>query len=234
LEVSSSFAGRYNAAMLCPYRHDDRLAGRLVRAWELATVLLTVLAAIAALRWSGVAASWWVVPAILVVAGIAPFAISGQAPPAIVRVRRISRDLRLLVCTCLALLPVTYVAVWVVRKAGLPSPLYVAMPSNLPAWIAYQFLYVAVGEEVFFRGYVLCRLHQLFARRHGLGSRAAILVSAALFALAHVVVWQGQVAAALTFLPGLVLGWLYVRTGTLLAPILFHGIANLFWLFATR
>ncbi len=37
---------------------------------------------------------------------------------------------------------------------------------------------------------------------------------------------QGRPTAALTFLPGLLLGWLFLRTGSLLSPILFHGLAN--------
>jgi membrane protease YdiL (CAAX protease family) len=53
----------------------------------------------------------------------------------------------------------------------------------------------------------------------------AIFVSAGCFALAHVVV-QGQITAALTFVPGVILAWLFLRTGSLLAPILFHGVAN--------
>jgi len=30
----------------------------------------------------------------------------------------------------------------------------------------------------------------------------------------------------MTFLPGRVLGWLFIRTKSLLAPVLFHGLAN--------
>ncbi|MBW7992570.1 MAG: CPBP family intramembrane metalloprotease [Planctomycetes bacterium] len=37
---------------------------------------------------------------------------------------------------------------------------------------------------------------------------------------------QGRIILLLTFLPGLVLGWLFIRTKSLLAPILFHGLAN--------
>jgi membrane protease YdiL (CAAX protease family) len=37
-----------------------------------------------------------------------------------------------------------------------------------------------------------------------------------------------------TFLPGLVLAWLFIRTRALLAPILFHGLANVsYGLFAS-
>ena len=54
----------------------------------------------------------------------------------------------------------------------------------------------------------------------------AIVVSATCFALAHVIV-QGRMVCLLTFFPGLLLAWLFVRTRTLLAPILFHGLANI-------
>jgi membrane protease YdiL (CAAX protease family) len=30
----------------------------------------------------------------------------------------------------------------------------------------------------------------------------------------------------ITFLPGLIFGWLLVKTKSLLAPVLFHGLAN--------
>jgi membrane protease YdiL (CAAX protease family) len=48
---------------------------------------------------------------------------------------------------------------------------------------------------------------------------------AACFAVAHIIV-QGRIILVLTFLPGLVLGWLFVRTKLLLAPILFHSIGQ--------
>ncbi|MCH8119844.1 MAG: CPBP family intramembrane metalloprotease [Planctomycetes bacterium] len=53
----------------------------------------------------------------------------------------------------------------------------------------------------------------------------SIVLSAACFAVAHIIVW-GQIISVLTFLPGLICGWLFIRTRSLLAPILFHGLAN--------
>jgi hypothetical protein len=55
-----------------------------------------------------------------------------------------------------------------------------------------------------------------------------VLISAILFALAHWFV-VGSPIAVLTFFPGLALGWLFLRTRSLLAPILFHGLANTFY-----
>jgi len=56
------------------------------------------------------------------------------------------------------------------------------------------------------------------------------MLSAAFFAIAHAMVY-GQLISVLTFLPGLILGWLFVQTRSLLAPILFHGLANTWYLF---
>ncbi len=93
----------------------------------------------------------------------------------------------------------------------------------------YEFMYVAVAEEVFFRGYVQDNILRATSPTLGelprLQRWMSIVISAGCFAIAHVVV-EGQIISALTFLPGLVLAWLFVKTNTLLAPILFHGLAN--------
>ena len=52
-----------------------------------------------------------------------------------------------------------------------------------------------------------------------------IVQSAAYFAVAHIIV-LGQIISVLTFLPGLICGWLFIRTRSLLMPILSHGSAN--------
>ena len=96
--------------------------------------------------------------------------------------------------------------------------------------LLYQFLYVAVAEEVFFRGYVQTNVMGLlrYMRRGpaAMQPSIAIVISAGCFAIAHLVV-QGQLISLLTFFPGLLLAWLFVRTRSLLAPILLHGLANI-------
>jgi membrane protease YdiL (CAAX protease family) len=92
--------------------------------------------------------------------------------------------------------------------------------------VLLQLALVAIPEELFFRGYAQERL-QLWAFRHGLPSHpVAIFSSAMLFALAHVVVLPGWWRAAV-FFPGCVMSWLRVRSQGLLAPTLFHWLANL-------
>ena len=77
-------------------------------------------------------------------------------------------------------------------------------------------LLAPVSEEILFRGFV----YQA-GERIG-GGRAALLLSAALFAAAH-----GTPMKALAALPaGLVLGCARLREGRLAAPILLHILAN--------
>ena len=74
----------------------------------------------------------------------------------------------------------------------------------------------AICEELLLRGIVLPALLP------ALGSAAAVVASAALFALIH---WD-LYRAAFTLALGLALGILRVRTGSLLAPVLAHALVN--------
>lgn len=85
--------------------------------------------------------------------------------------------------------------------------------------------YLAVGvfatlvEELVFRGAILRLLLGLFGRRlHWV----AIAVSAALFGLMHGNLPQFTHA----FLIGLLLGWMYYRTGSILPGVVFHWVNN--------
>ncbi len=132
---------------------------------------------------------------------------------------------------CLYILPAVLLGLWLLTSLDLPIPLrpVIARRQDWLAWLCYQFLYVAVAEEVFFRGYVQANLACLLGQVRQLSPAAqqgtAIVISALCFAVAHVIV-QGQITSALVFWPGLVMAWLFVRTRSLLAPILFHGLAN--------
>ncbi len=193
---------------------------------------------------------WIAIPGVLVAAALIPAWIRKREFP------RIGLDLDhtpliagTLGWVCLCVFPAIFGGLWMLTSLNLPMPLRPIIPERQGwlAWLLYQFLYVAVAEEVFFRGYVQANLMRLVGTPWGvqtIGSGVGepigicpgrgirhpkamipIVVSAGCFALAHVVV-QGQITSLLTFLPGLVLAWLFFRTGTLLAPILFHGLAN--------
>lgn len=84
--------------------------------------------------------------------------------------------------------------------------------------------YVAVGllvplaEELVFRGAVLRVLLAFFERRPWV----AIAISAALFGVVHGNLAQGVHA----FLIGLLLGWLYHRSGSIAPGVVFHWVNN--------
>ncbi len=218
---------------------------------ETAAVTVCALIVVRFLHGNGALGFQWIaIPGVLVVAALIPAWVRKREFP------RIGLDLdhtHLIAGTlgwvCLCIFPAIFGGLWMLTSLNLPLPLRPIIPERQGwlAWLLYQFLYVAVAEEVFFRGYVQANLMRLVGtpwgvQRAGSGWREPIgacpgceiwhpkaaipiVVSAGCFALAHVVV-QGQIASLLTFLPGLVLAWLFFRTGTLLAPILFHGLAN--------
>jgi membrane protease YdiL (CAAX protease family) len=175
---------------------------------------------------------WFLIPSLLVAAALVPSWIA-RRPFSRIGLDRVNvgSALKLVACVCLIAGPIAFLVQWTATRLGLPIPLRPVFTSqgDCLSWLVYQFLYVAVAEEVFFRGYVQSNVMQLLARRRWKSAITArwvgIVISASCFAVAHVIV-QGQVASLLTFFPGLLMAWLFVRTRSLLAPILFHGLAN--------
>lgn len=202
-------------------------------------LLETVLALIiAVLAIKGIGASsasevdWLLTPLILVIAAFVPTTISNRKFVKFGFIRRqITASLALVGWTCVALFPLVVGGLWVLKSHGFGLPLPPVSPQGQAwvGWLFYQFMYVAMAEEVFFRGYVQGNILRLsgpvIGRRPRLREWASIGISAACFAVAHVMI-QGQIVSVLTFLPGLVFGWLFIRTRSLLAPVLFHGLAN--------
>lgn len=89
----------------------------------------------------------------------------------------------------------------------------------------HKFGYLAIGivapvaEEMVFRGAILRSLLEVFGKRtHWL----PIIVSALLFGMAH-----GNMAQAVNAtLLGLLLGWMYYRTGSIVPGVVFHWMNN--------
>jgi membrane protease YdiL (CAAX protease family) len=82
-------------------------------------------------------------------------------------------------------------------------------------------LTAGVAEEVVFRGFLLVYLTDALAVPLG----AAMVVSAALFGLAHS--YQGAVGVLLTGVAGYWLAGMYVLTGSLLLPVVVHALVDL-------
>jgi membrane protease YdiL (CAAX protease family) len=214
---------------------------------ETAVVGLGVLVAVRLLHVHAADLQWFLIPCVLVAGALAPPWVAGRGFPRIgLHGEHVRTAVKTALAACLCVLPPVYLGLWALTTRGLPIPLrpVLAEQQNWLSWLLYQFLYVAVAEEVFFRGYIQANVTRLLGGASYGGPRAGravldptsgslrtaqyagtIVISAGCFALAHVVV-QGQILSALTFLPGLLMAWLFVRTRSLLAPILFHGLAN--------
>ena len=184
---------------------------------------------------------WFFSPAVLVAAALIPPIVRKDRFPEIGLSRKQAKEtLFVLACTCVVAFGATFFGLWLLTLCGLEPSLRVVPQGNrqILSWLLHQFLYVAVAEEVFFRGYLQSNILRLTttirqeANRVSLRNWISIIVSAACFAAAHVII-HGQAISVLTFLPGLVLGWLFIRTRSLLAPILFHGLANTFYCICT-
>jgi len=200
---------------------------------EIALVTTVVVLAISVFNTSSFFESGWLVaPGILVAGALAPTVIKRRRFPGIgFGAGQITTALPVVFLTCVVTFPAVFYGLWLLKSYGVKLALQPGLSHNQEwiSWLFYQFMYVAVAEEVFFRGYVQSNILRLMntARpgQHRLQQWISICISAAFFAVAHIIV-RGQIISGLTFLPGLILGWLFIRTKSLLAPILFHGLAN--------
>jgi membrane protease YdiL (CAAX protease family) len=103
------------------------------------------------------------------------------------------------------------------------------LPGDFWLQVPAQLIVIALPEELFFRGYVQGRLEEALPPTFELwGARLgwAWLLSAALFALGHYfVTFEPQMLTR--FFPGLVFGWMYARTRSILPSAIFHAACNL-------
>jgi hypothetical protein len=114
------------------------------------------------------------------------------------------------------------------------APVSPLPPARDPIGVLGNLLAAAViaplWEELFFRGFATT------AWERAAGARAAILRGAVFFAFLHVLALAGSdfdtvlrgafIAFALRLPVGLVLGWVFIRRRTLLAPIALHATYN--------
>jgi membrane protease YdiL (CAAX protease family) len=109
-------------------------------------------------------------------------------------------------------------------------PLVVRVPeSQWVSWLVFQIAYVAVPEELFFRGYFLSNSRRLLGTflkaRPSTAQYGAMVLSAGVFALSHMLA-LGGIASFLIFFPGLIFSWFLIRMRTIVAPVLLHAAAN--------
>ena len=184
--------------------------------------------------------SWLIIPAIMAAFALCLFLLRNRSLDRLgFTFEHTRRSLPLLFWTCLSVFPLTFCCLWLIKSYGLAFPLKPTLVSgqDLLSWLFYQFFYIAVAEELFFRGYVQNHLLSLTSHLKSIPAKiqqfGAIIISAVIFAAVHFLLYGG-ILSVLTFLPGLILGWLFIRTKSIIAPILFHGLANVFYLTAVE
>lgn len=103
-------------------------------------------------------------------------------------------------------------------------------PPSIFDEIAGQLVVIALPEEAFFRGYLQTSLDRAWPPRFrvlGANVGVGLLVSAAIFAVGHVLTIRHPARLAV-FFPALLFGWLRSRTGGIGASVLFHASCNIF------
>ncbi|NPA54456.1 MAG: CPBP family intramembrane metalloprotease [Aquificae bacterium] len=80
----------------------------------------------------------------------------------------------------------------------------------------------SIFEEIFFRGY-------LFFALKIKNVHIKNLFISFIFSLAHVILY-GDLTKITVFFPSLIFGYLYIYSGSIIAPIIFHIFSNLFYI----
>lgn len=86
--------------------------------------------------------------------------------------------------------------------------------------VIYMLLFVSLAEEVLFRGIIQTDLQKVFGGQRGL------IMTAYLFGVMHLT-WRSVPELGFTFFAGYLLGYIYYRTNSLVAPIFLHGVNNI-------
>jgi membrane protease YdiL (CAAX protease family) len=182
--------------------------------------------------------TWYFTPAVLFAAALIPTLIKKQKlKETILPFGQIKYSLLLVLKTSIIVLPLLFIALailnrWPIIHLTLPIP---PSSSQLVGWLLYQLLYVATFEEIFFRAYLQSNIQRALSPEQpsipnpqktlNIHQWIAISVSSAAFSAAHIII-QTDLSQILIFLPAMIFGYLFARTQSLIAPILFHAIAN--------
>ncbi len=85
--------------------------------------------------------------------------------------------------------------------------------------MVYMLFFVGIGEELLFRGLIQRDMMSVF------GWKGAVFGASIIFAVMHLT-WRSFPELGFVFFAGLILGILYYKTKSLVAPIVAHGINN--------
>lgn len=196
---------------------------------ELAIVFLVLSAVIVLMRFESLRFTGWESSTFIGIPLLAGILLNLPAAELGLSFRRPLNSVKLFGLVCLVFLPPFLVAFYLYEYLANDAHIVLRVPEQLGRAAALHFLYFALPEEFLFRGYIQKRLGRVmpkilrFAR---IELPVAGVMAAALFAAAHVA-YEASWYRILVFFPALVFAWLRYRTGSVLAPVLFHGTCNL-------
>lgn len=127
--------------------------------------------------------------------------------------------------------PPVFGVYFIYRKLFFTGVLHISMPDDIVWIIITQILVVGLSEEAFFRGYLQKRLSDgIEGTCFGffkIKISWPLVIANVFFTLTHIIV-LGQLWRINVFLPGLAFGWLREQRRSLITPVLFHGLSNVF------
>ncbi|OGP61204.1 MAG: hypothetical protein A2V67_09950 [Deltaproteobacteria bacterium RBG_13_61_14] len=170
-----------------------------------------------------IAAVWLYLPLLIAWQERIPLSSLGLGRPPL------GQSLMLVLFWVLVSYPPFYLVWGLVQLRYLGRTFHLEWPPAFGNVILVQFLAIALPEEVFFRGYLQDRLNHVFGRPWRLWGAElgpGLFLTALLFMLCHLLLAVNWVRVAI-FFPALLFGWMRERTGSLLAPVLFHALSNL-------
>jgi membrane protease YdiL (CAAX protease family) len=91
---------------------------------------------------------------------------------------------------------------------------------NYFKYLLYMWVSAAVGEEVLFRGFMTLQLRRIIGERKFI----IVLLTSILFSLPHL--YQGLSGLVMTFLFGLVFGFVYIKFNNIWINIIVHGLID--------
>jgi membrane protease YdiL (CAAX protease family) len=201
---------------------------------ETLLVFLITTIAVSLIRCGEVTGRSILVPAMWALGALVPMLRGGPTSSLLGLSRsHVALGLKYYILSTIVIFPLFGGGFFLYRQLGLPHPgPIVPFGTSLAEWILYQFIFVGAFEEFFFRGYLQGQAEKI-ASAVSPGRMwifwLPIVSSAFFFSIAHVAV-ELEVARFVVFFPGLLFAWLRARTGSLVAPILSHGSANVFFM----
>ncbi len=97
-------------------------------------------------------------------------------------------------------------------------------PENIIKIIIFQLFYIAIPEEIFFRGILLGNIKK--ENRNPISKEN--LFTSILFSIAHILIYKNPIMLKVIF-PSLIFGFLFEKTNSLCAPIVTHLIYNIIY-----